>query len=396
MVNAADHNCTTRAARSERRRGRRRSEAAATEIIRHLYVHIPFCARICPYCAFYTALLDRPELPRFCKALLDELTQCAQDRHFAPSTIYFGGGTPTALSTSHLRMLLQGFHAQLDLSDLTEWTMEANPGSISPRKAALLRELGVNRISLGVQSWDSDLLALLGREHSAAQAEQSFAIVRDAGFANINIDLMFGLPRQTIRQWHKTLDKTIALGPEHISAYCLTYEEDTDFFLRHARGEFRQDSDSDAEFFELTMSMLEAAGYQHYEISNYAPPEFQSVHNRAYWSGEDYVGIGPSAFSTAGLRRWQNVPNYSEYSARVLRGASAVEAIEQLTPEMKRSESIALGLRTREGISADLVEGRQSQAGEFITLGLLQRRNGKLVLTPAGKSLADSIAEEFL
>src|ERR671937_703035 len=135
MVNAADHNCTTRAARSERRRGRRPSETAATEIIRHLYVHIPFCARICPYCAFYTALLDRPELPRFCKALLDELTQCAQDRHFAPSTIYFGGGTPTALSTSHLRMLLQGFHAQLDLSDLTEWTMEANPGSISQRSA---------------------------------------------------------------------------------------------------------------------------------------------------------------------------------------------------------------------------------------------------------------------
>src|SRR5262249_45546874 len=163
------------------------------------------------------------------------------------------------------------------------------------------RRLGITRISLGVQSWDDELLKLLGREHNAEQAGQSFEIFRGAGFTNINVDLMFGLPGQTIDQWRETLKRTIALGPEHVSSYCLTYEEDTEFFLRHARGEFRQDSDADAEFFELTMSSLGDAGYEHYEISNYARPGFRSAHNRAYWSGANYLGIGPSAFSTIGM-----------------------------------------------------------------------------------------------
>ena len=229
--------------------------------------------------------------------------------------------------------------------------MEANPGSVSARKAALLRKFGVNRISLGVQSWDDNLLKLLGRDHSRPQAEESIRILRDAGFTNINIDLMFGLPGQTIDQWRATLEKTIALQPEHISAYCLTYEEDTEFFLRHARGEFRQDSDADAEFFELAMSMLADAGYEHYEISNYARPGFQSAHNRAYWAGEDYLGIGPSAFSTRGLERWQNVCDYRAYADRVLAGRSPIASTETLTPDMKRAERVALSLRTGDGVS---------------------------------------------
>ena len=181
--------------------------------------------------------------------------------------------------------------------------MEANPGSVSARKAAVLKKFGVNRISLGVQSWDDELLKLLGREHNAQQAQESFRILRAAGLTNINIDLMFGLPRQTIDQWRATLEKTIALEPDHISTYCLTYEEDTEFFLRHVKGEFRQDADADAGFFEMTMATLENAGYGHYEISNYARPGFESVHNRAYWLGEDYLGIGPSAVSTIGTQR---------------------------------------------------------------------------------------------
>ena len=160
-------------------------------------------------------------------------------------------------------------------------------------KAALLKKFGVNRISLGVQSWDDELLKLLGREHNAQQAEQSFRILRAAGFTNINIDLMFGLPGQTTDQWRATLEKTIALQPEHISTYCLTYEEDTEFFLRHARGEFRQDADADAEFFEMTMAILEDAGYEHYEISNYARPGFESVHNRAVLARQRLSGNRP-------------------------------------------------------------------------------------------------------
>jgi oxygen-independent coproporphyrinogen-3 oxidase len=382
--------------------------AATVESIRHLYVHIPFCARICPYCAFYKDLLDRSQTSRFCEAVLGELEllvgtprcgiRSAQraDPTIFPLTIYFGGGTPTALTTAQLEFLLEGFRRRLDLSSVEEWTIEANPGSVSARKAALLRKLGVTRISLGVQSWDETLLKLLGREHSAEQAKHSFHLLRAAGFSNINIDLMFGLPGQTIQQWRLTLEKTIALEPDHISAYCLTYEEDTEFFLRHARGEFRQDADMDGEFFEMAMSMLEDAGYEHYEISNYARPGFSSVHNRAYWLGNDYLGIGPSAVSTIGMRRWQNVCDYGSYIERVLSGKSPCASSENLTHEMKRTERIALSLRTRDGVHASDLKHFAQQTNEFITLGLLRQSNGNFVLTRKGKALADSVAEAFL
>ena len=387
--------------------------------IRHLYVHIPFCARICPYCAFYKDLLDRSQTSRFCEGIMRELEQhqgeaicrlrkatvCQAgsprrtgDRRslLVPSTIYFGGGTPTALNIAQLEFLLRGFHEQLDLSELVEWTIEANPGSVSARKAAVLKKFGINRISLGVQSWDDHLLKLLGREHNAQQAEHSFHLLRAAGFSNINIDLMFGLPGQAIEQWRLTLEKTIALQPDHISAYCLTYEEDTEFFLRYACGEFRQDTDMDAEFFEVAMSILEDAGYEHYEISNYARPGFSSAHNRAYWLGKDYLGIGPSAVSTVGMRRWQNVCDYRTYIDRVLSSESPCASRENLTHEMKRMERIALTLRTRDGVGASGLKRFAQQTNEFIALGLLQKSNGNFVLTRKGKALADSVAEAFL
>ena len=377
-------------------------------MIRHIYVHIPFCARICPYCAFYKDLLDRSQTWRFCEAILRELElyqggaisgsprQLESRRSLLPSTIYFGGGTPTALTTAQLEFLLEGFRQRLDLSSLEECTMEANPGSVSARKATLLRKLGVSRISLGVQSWDDKLLEVLGREHSAPQAEQSFRILREAGFLNINIDLMFGLPGQTIEQWKATLQKTIALEPDHISAYCLTFEEDTEFFLRHARGEFHQDADADAEFFEIAMTILQDAGYEHYEISNYARSGFSSVHNRAYWLAKDYLGLGPSAVSTVGMQRRQNVCDYRSYIDRVLSGQSPSASIENLTGEMKRMERIALSLRTSDGVSASELKGFAREQNEFIALGLLRKSNGNFVLTRNGKTLADSVAEAFL
>ena len=370
--------------------------ATAVSPIWHIYVHIPFCARICPYCAFYKDLLDRSQTVRFCEAILRDLDQQCTSFAVSPETIYFGGGTPTALTTSQLEFLLGRFRQRLDLSSLAEWTIEANPGSVSARKAALLHELGVNRISLGVQSWDNELLKVLGREHDAQQAEQSFHILRRVGFSNINVDLMFGLPGQTIEQWKFTLQKTICLQPEHISAYCLTYEEDTEFFLRHARGELLQNTDADTAFFEAAMSMLEDAGYQHYEISNYARPGFVSVHNRAYWLGKDYLGVGPSAFSTIGMQRWQNVCDYRSYADRVLSGQSPKGFSENLTNEMKRTERIALSLRTRDGIAASELKHFAQQTNEFIALGLLRKSNGNFLLTRKGKSLADSVAEAFL
>jgi len=366
------------------------------EAVRHLYVHIPFCARICPYCAFYKERADSSQTQRFCEALLAELDEQRTRLHVEPETLFVGGGTPTALTTTQLQHLLGGFRDRLDLSALREWAVEANPGSVSPRKAAVLRSVGVDRISLGVQSWDDELLTLLGREHNAAQAEASFQILRDAGFANVNIDLMFGLPGQTLAAWEATLRKTIALGPEHISTYCLTYEEDTEFFARQARGEFREDPDSDARFLESAMEMLESAGFEHYEISNYARAGYASAHNRGYWAGEDYLGIGPSAFSTVGLERCQNISDYREYTNRVLAGTTAVASTEVLTSQIKRSERIALSLRTGSGIASAELDPWPEERHEFEELGLLKEADGNLVLTRQGKLLADSVAAAFV
>jgi oxygen-independent coproporphyrinogen-3 oxidase len=371
-------------------------ESRRTDTIRHLYVHIPFCARICPYCAFYKERADPAQTQRFCEALLRETEQLAERFVIQPQTIFFGGGTPTALTTAQLEFLLGGLRDGLDLSALVEWTVEANPGSVSPRKATLLREKGVSRISLGVQSWGDALLKLLGREHDSAQAEASFQILRAAGFTNMSIDLMFGLPGQTLAQWEADLAKTISLRPEHISTYCLTYEEDTEFFLRHSRGEYREDPESDAQFLERAMAMLEDAGYLHYEISNYARPEYESAHNRGYWAGDDYLGIGPSAFSTAGAHRWQNVCDYRAYAEAILSGASAVGSTETLTPQMKRTERIALALRTRDGIPVRELQAWPAESDEFLKLGLMMEANGNFVLTPRGKLLADSVAVAFV
>ncbi len=396
--------------------------------LRHVYVHIPFCAKICPYCAFYKERADPAFTGRFCEAVLAELARFCErpvdaslcearvsasarvagevdtrgshrktsTGRLQPATIFFGGGTPTALTTSQLDLLLAGFRETLDLSELVEWTFEANPGSVSERKASLLRARGVNRISLGVQSFDDGLLELLGRDHSAAQAEASFGLLRRAGFENLNIDLMFGLPGQTLAQWRETLQRALALEPNHVSAYCLTYEEDTDFFLRHARGEFRVDANADAEFFELTGEVLGTAGLQRYEISNFARPGFESVHNRAYWRGADYLGIGPSAVSTRGLRRWQNVSDYRVYADRVLAGETASTGDEILTSEMKRAEAIALGLRTGAGVPSEWVQNWPNEVAEFVELGLLQRDAHRVVLTPSGRLLADSVAVAFV
>lgn len=364
--------------------------------LRHIYVHIPFCARICPYCAFYKERADPAQTGRFCEAIRAELAQQVARFPVQPTTIFFGGGTPTALTTAQLASLLEGFAAELHLSAVKEWTFEANPGSVSERKARLLRERGVTRISLGVQSFDDGLLHLLGREHSAAQARASFELLRRAGFENLNLDLMFGLPGQTLAQWKRTLQQAVALQPDHVSAYCLTYEEDTEFFLRHARGEFRDDEEAEAAFFETTVEVLGDAGLMQYEVSNFARAGFESQHNQAYWRGENYLGLGPSAVSTVGLRRWQNVCDYLAFADRVLAGESAATGEEILTPAMKRSEAIALGLRTRNGVPANWLRNWPNEIAEFVDLGLMQQNHRRVVLTRSGRLLADSVAEAFV
>jgi putative oxygen-independent coproporphyrinogen III oxidase len=364
-------------------------------LIRHLYVHIPFCPKICPYCSFYKEASDRNKTQAFLDSLLSELDQRAEFEIRCES-IFFGGGTPSALTVKQLEFLLAGLRDRLDLSKLQEWTLEMNPATVSLEKARMLQHAGVNRISMGVQSFDPADLARLGRVHTGEQALRSYWILREAGFDNVNLDFIFGIPGQTLETWLSTLDKAISLHPDHISAYCLTYEEDTEFFRRLQVGEFQQSVEQDAQLFESTMNLLAAAGYEQYEISNYSRPGCECVHNLAYWFGSDFLGIGPSAFSTVGARRWQNVPDTAKYIERVRAGIEPISFEEALTPDLRRSEAIAFGLRTNRGFSDAELQPWLKRLKELRQEGYLETFNHRTRLTPKGRMVADAIAALFV
>ena len=361
---------------------------------KHLYLHIPFCLQICPYCSFYKDLAGPGKADPLVDAVIREVELFGSG--CAPQTVFIGGGTPTALSVSQLERLFQGLHRHLDLSGAAEFTIEMNPATVTARKAELLRAHGVSRVSMGVQSWDPDLLKVLGRVHDAEQVRKSFAILRAAGYDNLNLDLIYGVPGQTLAQWEDSVRQTAELQPEHISAYCLTYEEDTEFFERMARGEFREDAESDAGFFERGVEMLSAAGYAQYEISNYARPGRECRHNLAYWQGADYLGLGPSAWSTIGERRWQNVPDTAAYVRAVQAGVRPIRDEEALPPETREAEKIAFGLRMNAGIDPVRLSSRRDFVAGLREEGLLEDHGPRVRLTERGRLLADEIAAELM
>jgi oxygen-independent coproporphyrinogen-3 oxidase len=365
--------------------------------LHHLYVHIPFCPKVCPYCSFYKEASDRNKTQDFLDSILLDLERRLREMPGCRlETIFFGGGTPSALSVKQLDFLLSGLHRRLDLSRLREWTLEMNPATVSLEKAQMLRDFGVNRISIGVQSWDPEMLSRLGRVHSALQAERSVHIVREAGFTNLNLDLIFGVPGQSIETWQRTVEKTVSLAPEHISAYCLTFEEDTEFFRRFQSGEMTQDAEQDASFYELTMASLATAGYSQYEISNYAKPGYECLHNLAYWLGRNYLGLGPSAFSTIGERRWQNTPDTSRYIEQLRSSIEPINFKEHVSDQMRKAEGIAFGLRTAIGVSASEMTRWTSELDALRQEGYIQEENARIRLTAKGRMVADSIAELFV
>jgi oxygen-independent coproporphyrinogen-3 oxidase len=359
-----------------------------------LYLHIPFCHRVCPYCSFYKHTPGATSIASFVDALAIEAGNRLKS---PPRTIYLGGGTPSMLSPSHLRRLFEELHAKIDFSTLDEVTMEANPATFDLAKAKLFRDLGVTRVSLGIQSFTPHVLEILGREHSVQQASEAIRILRQAQMPSINIDLMFSIPGQSEDDWRSTLEHAIALEPDHISAYNLTYEEDTTFFESLRRGEMRENEDHDADYFHLADRLLEAAGFDHYETSNYARPGHHSSHNRGYWHGEDYLGLGPSAVSTLAGHRWKNVPDTALYVAQVTSVGHALTESEPLDAEASRLERIALGLRTREGISLDLLDIKaQERAHHLADEGLARIDADRLILVHHGRALVDPIAAELV
>lgn len=358
-------------------------------MIPHLYVHIPFCPKVCPYCSFYKETSDRNKTKAFLDAVLREAERSA---HLVrPHTIFFGGGTPTALSTPQLDYLISGLASRIDFSQVKEFTIEMNPATVSLEKAKVLLSLGVNRVSMGVQSWDPVLLETLGRVHSAAQAERSYEILREAGFTNVNLDHIFSVPGQTVRQWEETLAKTISLAPNHVSAYCLTYEEDTEYFLKATRGEFVPDPTRDADLFEMTMDVLLAAGYGQYEISNYAQSGRECLHNLGYWEGSDFLGLGPSAVSTVGRERWKNLPDTEAYVHRIQDGFPGAATSEHLDDDALRLEKLSLALRTALGVDEKILSGPHPDL--LVSDGMARREGGRFILTRKGRMVADEIAE---
>ena len=373
-----------------------------------LYLHIPFCHRICPYCSFYKHTPGGTPIGEFVDALGAEAigrrglqplgTGLASAKGVAyPFSIYLGGGTPSMLSPKHLTALFTSIRNTFDLSETSEITLEANPATFDLAKAELFRSLGVTRVSLGIQSFSPHVLKTLGREHSPEEASESVAILRAAGIPSVNIDLMFSIPGQSLADWESTLRHAVSLKPDHISAYNLTYEEDTAFFESLKNGSYAENEDKDADHYHLAEEILTAAGFDHYETSNYAQPGHHSQHNQGYWEGADYLGLGPSAVSTIGGVREKNVPDTAAYIRQVNSIGNAIHETEALTPAQRRIELIALGLRTTRGIPLELLDAASLEKAKALAAeSLLNIGETRIHLTQLGRPLVDPIAAELI
>ena len=398
-----------------------------------LYLHVPFCERKCPYCDFNTYAGLQNWFEQTVDALTAELAMWAQPLAGRPITsIFIGGGTPTVLDANQLTQLFAALHGNLTLAADCEITCEANPGTVDRAKFQHLRALGVNRLSMGVQSFQPDELEFLGRIHSVEDVDLAFAAARAAGFDNINLDFIFGLPHQQPEKWAATLARAVALGPEHLSLYSLIVEPNTPLFHWVETGKTdAPDDDLAAEHYEVAMARLQDAGYVHYEVSNWAKagkhapddgmnPAYASRHNLLYWHNGEYVGIGPGAHSHLRImavdgstgptntvsRRWSNRKPVPGYVKRMLAGQSVVDMEEILPPRTSMGETMMLGLRlVREGVSfarfAALhgVDLREVFAGEVTRLqaqGLIVLDEQRVRLTERGLLIGNQVFAEFL
>lgn len=372
-----------------------------------LYLHLPFCHKICPYCSFYKHTPGNTDFTAFIDALLIEAkARFAKLQNRPLRTIYLGGGTPSLLSEKHLSHLFHGLHEICDFSLLEEVDLEANPSTFNQQKANLFRELGVTRVSLGVQSFQPQELKALGRDHTAEAAAESFSLLRQAGIPSCNLDLMFSVPHQTEESWADNLSQALALQPDHISCYNLTYEEDTAYFDQFQKGELNDDPDLNARLFQGAHEILTEAGYRHYETSNYSLPGHHSKHNFSYWEGRDYIGLGPSAVSTIKesplqsaqeshyVTRWKNTSDTTAYIHQVNSVGHAMHETEHLSKEQFNLERIALLLRTDTGLPLHYLAANTSLEILFDNK-LAQLKEEHLVLTRKGALLVDAIAEQL-
>jgi oxygen-independent coproporphyrinogen-3 oxidase len=360
----------------------------------NLYIHVPFCARRCSYCDFSIAVRKTIPSARFAASVLTEWRGKQDDAGWAESpnldTVYFGGGTPSRLEPAALATILDGLRAERPLAANAEITIEANPDDVTPTAAAAWRATGIARVSLGVQTFASHVLEWMHRTHSVEQARTAVKTLRAAGFDDLSLDLIYGLPAELDRDWTADLDAAFALEPDHLSCYGLTIEAHTPLGHWAARGQATPVDESRyaEEFLQLSQA-LSGRGWEHYEVSNAARPGHRARHNSGYWSGTPYLGLGPSAHaSTGGERRW-NIREYAAWDAALRQGEPTVAGSEVLTADQRRIEALYLGLRTSAGVPLELVPAavyaRWSASG-WATVG-----EGCLRLTPEGWLRLDAL-----
>lgn len=370
-----------------------------------LYLHIPFCRSKCDYCDFYSLAGQEDRMDEYQKALLRHVAESAAvARNFPVDSLYIGGGTPTWYGEKRLVELLRGVKRHFFLTKDVEVTIEANPDSVDEKMLRHLRRMGVNRISMGMQSGNDEELKAIHRPHSEQQVERAVAAVRGAKIRNLNLDLIYGLPGQTMESWQETVEKALALGPEHLSCYGLTVEEGTPLAQRVARGEQLPDEDMQAALYLWTVERLAQAGYEQYEISNFAKRGFQSRHNMKYWMGRPYMGLGAAAHSDFGGRRYSFVSDLDGYIRGMLSGDEVVDESQQITRRERGSEYLMLRLRTIHGI--DEWEYRreylmnfepiEAKLSEFEHKGWARRHGRRWQFTPEGFLLSNQLIGQLL
>ena len=389
-----------------------------------LYVHIPFCETKCPYCDFNTYARIETLIPSYVEALRTEVPIWGQLLgHPTIETVFFGGGTPSYLPEYHIASVLDTIRRCFDLASGAEVTLEANPGDFSSSKLAAYLDCGLNRLSIGVQSLNDRLLRVLGRRHSAAEAVQAYRMAIQAGFANVNLDLIYGLPHQTIEDWLETLEGAAELNPPHVSMYCLTLEEGTPMEQWVRSGKMPQpDPDLAADMYLAAQEAMLRQGYRHYEISSWARPGFESRHNLTYWRNQPYLGVGPGAHSYLAEYRFANLASPRDYvrrlqenalaahelpgslSADVLKGVPVVQTVEAIDQRLEMAETLMLGLRLATGVSVDEFARRfgvkpaqvyGDTIAELTSLGLLEAVDGSLGLTGRGRMLGNEVFSRF-
>jgi oxygen-independent coproporphyrinogen-3 oxidase len=369
-----------------------------------LYIHVPFCRRKCPYCDFYSIPFDEELKDKYLKALEQEIIFSAREIDgIKADTLYFGGGTPSVLKPAEIEQLICRCKNYFFLSEDAEITLEANPESLDLKKLKDYRSAGINRLSLGVQSFIDEELKVLGRLHTVQKALQSYNQACRVGFDNIGIDLMLGLPQQKIKQWAYSLRQALQIKPQHLSTYILELKKNscwTQKFLHKLPTD-----DAVEEMYNFTIEFLTAQGYQHYEISNFCLPGFPSYHNLKYWSNVPYIGFGPSAHSYYRNNRYNNVPDVYEYIKLIALSNSAIENMQALTTENRLEEALFLGLRVTAGIelryfnklySIDIEAKYMNEIHRLQDAELLEISKGFLRLTQKGYLLSNEVFQAFL